>query len=165
MTSSSRFHSRLDLASVQSAPRWARLHARGVFATWEIAPAAADDAVLVVSELVTNAVRHATALPAASDQENGPTRVCALTLQCMLDHLLICVHDQDRHPPVLKAAATDGESGRGLHLIDELSFAWGYTYPNPSGGKAVWAKIATAENTELHPSPHSRQAPFVSGPR
>jgi anti-sigma regulatory factor (Ser/Thr protein kinase) len=146
---SSRFHSRLDLALQPSAARWARLHARDVFTTWQIPPTAADDALLVACELVTNAVRHASPLPVLmSPGARPPVRTCALTLQRMPDHLLICVYDQDRRPPVLKEASEDGESGRGLHLVDELSATWGYAYPNPSVGKVVWAKVATDDGAE-----------------
>lgn len=143
------FHSMLDLAVEPSAVRWARVHARDVFTTWQIPSATADDALLVVSELVTNAVRHARPAPAAPTTAgvSPKVRACALVLQCMPGHLLICVHDQDRRPPVLKETSEEGESGRGLHLVAELSAAWGYAYPNPAVGKAVWAKITTGDGT------------------
>lgn len=161
---STRFHNRLDLAAEPSAPRWARLHAQDVLTAWEIGSPAADDALLVVSELVTNAVRHAIAVSLVPDQVAPPTRLCALVLQRMPDHLLISVYDQDRRPPVLKVAAAYGESGRGLHLVDELSCAWGYRYPNTSGGKEVWAKVTTYGGTEPDPAPQGKGAPAVSGP-
>lgn len=164
MNFSTRFHSRLDLAAEPSAPRWARLHAQDVLTRWEIGSAAADDALLVVSELVTNAVRHAIAVPLLPDQAAPPTRVFALVLQRMPDHLLISVFDQDRRPPVLKVAAAYGESGRGLRLVDELSCAWGYRYPNTAGGKEVWAKVTTPSVAEPDPSPQGKGAPAVSGP-
>lgn len=146
---SSPFHSRLDLASEPSAARWARFHARDVFTTWQIPPAAADDALLIVSELVTNAVRHAGPLPVSAAPGAGqPVRACGLDLQRMPGHLLICVYDQDRRPPIPKEASEDGESGRGLQLVDELSAAWGYAYPHPSVGKAVWAKVTTDDGAE-----------------
>ena len=136
------FHSRLDLASQPSAVRWARLHAQDVLTAWQVPPGTADDALLIVSELVTNAVRHASPPPAPTDTEAPRLRTCALAFQRMPDHLLICVHDQDRRPPVMKQATEDGEGGRGLHLIEELSAAWGYAYPTPAVGKTVWAKLA-----------------------
>jgi anti-sigma regulatory factor (Ser/Thr protein kinase) len=166
---SSPFHSRLELASEPSAVRWARLHAQGVFATWEVPAGAAGDALLVVSELVTNAVRHAGPLPVSAEPAvAGPVRACALFLQRMPDHLLICVYDQDRRPPVLQETSEDGESGRGLRLVEELSAAWGYAYPDPSVGKAVWARVVTvAENAAaqvpMPSSPARRASPRARG--
>jgi len=145
---SSPFHSRLELASQPSAVRWARLHAQDVFAAWEVPAGVAGDALLVVSELVANAVRHAGPLPTSTGPGvAGPVRACALFLQRMPDHLLICVYDQDRRPPVLRELSEDGESGRSLHLVEELAAAWGYAYPNPSVGKAVWARVATVADS------------------
>lgn len=57
---SDQLHSRLELSCEPSAARWARVHAEDVFRQWSIPDAPAGDALLIVSELVTNAVacRH-----------------------------------------------------------------------------------------------------------
>ncbi|TMU97026.1 ATP-binding protein [Streptomyces sp. DASNCL29] len=90
----------------------------------------ADDAELLVSELVTNALRHA----------GGPIR---LTLSlCSVDRAFRCeVADEDPGQPQVRRACGDDESGRGLHLLDLLSRCWGSTCT--AAGKVVWF--------ELHP--------------
>ncbi len=59
--------SALELAALDTAPGCARAHARAVLQQWKTASAAADDALMVVSELVTNAVtstrKHHSAAP------------------------------------------------------------------------------------------------------
>ncbi|MFE2670961.1 ATP-binding protein [Streptomyces mirabilis] len=66
-----------------------------------------------------------------------------LTLWCFPDHIHIYVYDQDRTPPVLRPSPLEDNGGRGLHLVEEVSSKWGYTYPtpHPDSGKAVWAQL------------------------
>ena len=86
-----------------------------------------DDAVLVVSELVTNAVIHG-----KSEAE--------LRLVATDDILRVEVTDGGPTPPDPQLAGADDEHGRGLLLIGVLSTAWG-TEPAPGGGKVVWADL------------------------
>jgi anti-sigma regulatory factor (Ser/Thr protein kinase) len=96
-----------------------------------------DDATMVVSELVTNALRYG--LPAgfrASDD-----RPIRLTL---IRHggLVVCVvADASRQEPLLRDPCDIAENGRGLHVIEALSRTWGWT-PLPHAGKAVWAALS-----------------------
>lgn len=78
----------------------------------------AEDAMLVVSEMVTNA--HAATVHLAD-----PT-VIGLSLRLFADHLLIEVIDSSPEPPILKRADANALNGRGLHLVDSLSSEWGY---------------------------------------
>ncbi|MBL1095607.1 ATP-binding protein [Streptomyces coffeae] len=89
-----------------------------------------DDAELLVSELVTNAVRHAC----------GPVR---LTFSlCATDRAFRCeVADEDCGRPRLCRAGEDDEGGRGIHLLELLSRRWGSA--STAVGKVVWF--------ELHP--------------
>jgi hypothetical protein len=84
-------------------------------------------AALVASELVTNAAVHAHTM---------------MTLQVRLRpcHLRIAVFDGSTLPAVASPAAPASNRGRGLHLVDAVSAAWGWT-PRP-GGKVVWAALA-----------------------
>ncbi|MBD0736282.1 ATP-binding protein [Streptomyces sp. CBMA29] len=123
----------LELACEPAAVHWARAHAQAVFKQWELPADTAEDALLVISELVTNSLRHA--------GEPTKARTCLLTLRRLPDHLLVCVYDDDRRPPVLRQPADDETGGRGLRLVSGLSRRWGYAYPAPTSGKTVWAQL------------------------
>jgi anti-sigma regulatory factor (Ser/Thr protein kinase) len=92
----------------------------------------AENAELVASELITNAITHAGA-PAIS-----------LELTCLegTRALAIVVTDPSPLPPVKHDPAADAEHGRGLHIVDALSARWGWQPRHP--GKAVYA-ILTRE--------------------
>jgi anti-sigma regulatory factor (Ser/Thr protein kinase) len=80
---------------------------------------------LVVSELVTNAVRY-----------GGQGPVC---LRLLRDDSLICeVSDRSNTSPRLRRAATTEEGGRGLFLVAQFTKSWGARY-TPQG-KTVWAE-------------------------
>ncbi|TJZ59384.1 PAS sensor protein [Streptomyces piniterrae] len=87
-----------------------------------------DVALLVVSELVTNAIVHT----------QGEVR---LDLTLTAEHLRIAVNDTSPRTPV-KPASVDWEStgGRGLLLVEAMSASWG-SLPL-SGGKQVWSEVA-----------------------
>lgn len=87
-----------------------------------------DIAVLLVSELVTNAIRHA-----------GGSR-CDLTLHLSDGVLRVEVRDESPRPPARRAPGPDDTSGRGLVLIDSLAAQWG-TQPGPGRGKVVWFEL------------------------
>jgi len=88
-----------------------------------------DAALLVVSELVGNAIRHV---------PNGTVR---LTATAGDGELLIEVRDQSRTPPVLDVGPEpENESGRGLLLVHALSRDWGWT-PDGDGAKTTWAVL------------------------
>jgi anti-sigma regulatory factor (Ser/Thr protein kinase) len=132
----------LELPCEASAVQWARARAQDVLKRWDVPAETAEDTLLVVSELVTNCLRHAGGSPA------GPG--CLLSLRRLPDHVLVCVYDDDRHPPVLRHPAEDEPGGRGLQLVAGLSRSWGYSYPAPTSGKAVWAQLplpAVSERT------------------
>ncbi|MFG2645039.1 SpoIIE family protein phosphatase [Streptomyces sp. NPDC048370] len=79
---------------------------------------------LVVSELVTNAIRHA----------SGPIR-----LRLILERTLICeVFDASSTSPHLRHARTTDEGGRGLFLISQFTRRWGTRYT--AEGKIIWAE-------------------------
>jgi Histidine kinase-like ATPase domain len=101
------------------------------------AGARVDDVAIVVSELLTNALRHALPrLPELADvplqnpirfglRQTGPWVLCA-------------VADPSRSVPVPRSPGSFAETGRGLHIIRALSDTWGYTTPD-AAGKVVWA--------------------------
>jgi len=93
-----------------------------------------DDVVVVLSELLTNALRHA--LPQAD--RGWPRRPIRFGLLQPGPCVICAVADQSRKVPVLREPEILDETGRGLHVVDGLADAWGYTPPDEEG-KVVWA--------------------------
>jgi anti-sigma regulatory factor (Ser/Thr protein kinase) len=91
---------------------------------------AVPDARLVVSELATNAVRHAGSRFTVTVDVTGGA-------------VLVTVSDPSSALPFPVQASPLHDSGRGLGIVAELSASWGVT-PEPHGGKSVWALIAPA---------------------
>jgi two-component sensor histidine kinase len=109
--------------------------------TWGV-PGLADDVLLIVSELVTNAVQHALGSEIAFVATRGNR------------HLLIEVSDGSTAAPAKPQAITDNaEDGRGLALVEALASDWGWT-PHEDGTKSTWAVIAiSAEEHEYADCP------------
>ena len=98
-----------------------------------------DDIALVVSELVTNALRHA--LPGASVAP-GQERPVRLHLMRWNTRLVCAVRDPSRESPEAREADEDcaAESGRGLFLVESFSDSWGWhPLTGTLNGKVVWA--------------------------
>jgi anti-sigma regulatory factor (Ser/Thr protein kinase) len=128
-------HSHLDLAARPGAVPRARHHARRVLTDWGLG-ALGEPVELVVSELVTNAIR---ACPAAAANRRVRLRL-ASDRACVL----IEVQDGSPQPPVRADATAEDENGRGLWLVEALSAAWDWYPHHASGGKVVWALMPAA---------------------
>ncbi|GAA1164001.1 hypothetical protein GCM10009654_21010 [Streptomyces hebeiensis] len=115
---------------------------------WEISGDICETAVLVVSELVTNAVVHTA----------GDHVICELRDGGGL--LRIAVEDQGYGPtgPQLhRPAAAEGESGRGLLLVDAVCSGWGTHDTSGYGpGRVVWAELPC--ETLQQPEPRRQPA-------
>ena len=122
----------LELDASPGAVPYARLHTRQVLQEWGLS-AFSENAGLLVSELVTNAIQ--VSLPA---QRIAPVR---LWLSSDRSQLLIQVQDTNPHPPAHTSAGNDDESGRGLHIVDAISTKWGWHTKEDHSGKTVWALI------------------------
>jgi len=85
-----------------------------------------DDALLVVSELVTNAVVHG----------RGDLRVVMVYTD---DRLRLEVHDGDSNPPVQREFRSAEPGGYGLNIVDQLCEEWGWA--STDGGKLVWCHL------------------------
>jgi CheY-like chemotaxis protein/anti-sigma regulatory factor (Ser/Thr protein kinase) len=111
-----------DLTSVATARRFVR----DTFRSWGVTYAV-DDALVVVSELVTNAITHANS---------------ACQLRLSIDHTSVRVEvfDEGVGTPDPKPPTATSEHGRGLHLINALTAAWGIELI-PDDGKVVWAEM------------------------
>jgi hypothetical protein len=110
------------------------------------------DIAIVVSELVTNALRHA--LGASGDTR--PRRPIRLGLLQPGPCVLCAVADPSKATPALRTPGSLAETGRGLHIICALSDHWGCTTPNDAG-KVVWALFRT------RPIPPSGPVPAQAG--
>jgi anti-sigma regulatory factor (Ser/Thr protein kinase) len=120
-------HKFLVLSSAPDAPARARRELATTLAAWQIRSELLDDAVLIVSELVSNAVLHA----------QGAESVAALLFE---DCLRLEVGDRDDFPPQPHHYADTAPTGRGLGLVATLSRGWGWE-PREAG-KTVWAELA-----------------------
>ncbi len=107
-------------------PRARRL-VRERLARWELDGALGDTAALLVSEILTNTVRHARGGGAA--------------LRLVRADALLCeVSDEDPEPPVLAEAGELDEQGRGLAVVSALARSWGTS--RTARGKTVWFELA-----------------------
>jgi anti-sigma regulatory factor (Ser/Thr protein kinase) len=126
------FHrsSELPLGCLPTAPACARAHAEAVLHEWGLAHLA-DDCILLVSELVTNAVDASSVCP-----DKPPV---ALRLSGGDARLLIEVWDYSPDDPVAIDADADAEIGRGLTIIDAVARRWGWA--RTGSHKVVWAEL------------------------
>ncbi|GCD35138.1 ATP-binding protein [Streptomyces chrestomyceticus JCM 4735] len=109
--------------------RTARAAVRETLRDWGL-DTVVDLAVLLVSELVTNALRHA----------SGPIGV-RIVLKSG-GGLLVEVSDPVPDPPRERAATPDDEGGRGLQLVACTSRCWGTRHGRT--GKTVWFELSVA---------------------
>jgi anti-sigma regulatory factor (Ser/Thr protein kinase) len=102
----------------------AREHVRDRLAAWRTGADTAFDTELIVSELVTNAIRYGTP---------------PLELRLIRDRALTCeVRDSSHVAPHLRHARTADEGGRGLFIVAQLAQSWGTRYT--AEGKTIWAE-------------------------
>jgi anti-sigma regulatory factor (Ser/Thr protein kinase) len=127
-----------DLPRTPASVGLTRRHVRALLTAWGIPGETRDNAVLVTSELLTNALTHAA----------GTRIVCRVRITA--ERLRIEVEDE--HPglalarPALCRPDPYDQGGRGLFLVDELSTDWGVADRPDRSGHIVWAELTTAPN-------------------
>ena len=114
---------RISLTAAPAAAAAARSQVRAAINAWGV-PVDESVAVLLASELVTNAIRH----------EEGETVTLVITSAC--GQLRVEVHDTSHSVPIPVDGPADAETGRGLMLVASLSKEWGF-FRTPTG-KAVY---------------------------
>ncbi|MEU6059841.1 ATP-binding protein [Streptomyces sp. NPDC047097] len=122
----------VELPSLPESARTARLLAQhAVFCEWSLGAQTTEHAVLLVSELVGNAVRHTGA------------RVFGLRMHRRRGSIRVEVRDPSRGLPCLLPVRETDISGRGLFLVDTLSDRWGVDLlPR---GKTTWFEMRVGD--------------------
>jgi anti-sigma regulatory factor (Ser/Thr protein kinase) len=111
-----------------SAARFAREQLTPVLTEWDLTGEAGEPTLLVVTELLSNAIDHARA----------PIQ---LTVSLAGESVRVEVHDSATEPPRLQPNDPLARRGRGLQVVEALSSRWGWT--DETGGKTVWADVLT----------------------
>ena len=118
----------IELDGDPDAPARGRHAVTAVLTGWGCAESVQEDLLLVVSELVTNAVVHG-AEPIVVTLVRAPERVRVEVTDGLSDA-----------SPHSHRAAPHAETGRGLSVVTRLACAWGWR-ASPGRGKTVWAEL------------------------
>ncbi|MFE3649421.1 MULTISPECIES: ATP-binding protein [unclassified Streptomyces] len=123
------------LPSAARSVGWARRELRRQLRAWRVGGELADHAQLLVSELVTNAVRAHAGL-------SVPAPAIGVRFVLSDDRLRLEVRDVSDEEPVVNESTgieEESECGRGLVLVDALASGWGVV--RDGTGKVVWAEF------------------------
>lgn len=115
-------------------------------ARYDLPSEAIDNAVLVVSELVGNAVRHTPSstsgtLDVSWDVDDSGVRVC--------------VGDPSNQPPRARVAQVHETAGRGLMIVEAMSDDWGVE--RGVHGKRIWAHVPALRPSTQRPEGTAEQ--------
>lgn len=143
---------RRELAPGTASAPATRAFCRETLAGWSVGAELAASAVDVASELVANALRSS----------RSPIVV---RLELREDGLLVSTWDDGAGRPRLRPYRPGiSERGIGLHLVEHLSQAWGWT--DEQGGKWVWARMGPEPGPVMHrrpPGPRRHLGPWSTG--
>lgn len=113
--------------------------------------ATACDAGLVLSELVSNALRHATPLPGS---------VIRVAWGLSGDCVEVAVSDGGGPTvPMVSKPAADSLGGRGLSIVDRLSIRWGVDAQQDEAGATVWAALPLSGDAEAGARTRAQNGP------
>ena len=120
------------LPSIPESARIARYHIRAALGFHDLGHLA-DDAAIITSELVTNAVQHV--------GDNGTKTIgVTITYAGSPAAVTIAVSDSSPRGPIRRDTPAGSEQGRGLQIVEALSAHWGWR--REGGGKVVFAMLA-----------------------
>jgi anti-sigma regulatory factor (Ser/Thr protein kinase) len=119
--------------------RTARRFVREMLTCWGL-EALADDAEMIVDELVVNAVLHGTRAGLTRPSLSAGLTVLRLCMLRRAGEVMLAVVDPGNETPMPRQPDWGGESGRGLQIVGALSHVWGWS-PIAGHGKAVWAVL------------------------
>jgi anti-sigma regulatory factor (Ser/Thr protein kinase) len=117
----------IDIPATLEGPAAARRIVRALLPAWQL-PELKADAELIVTEIVTNAYRHA---PGTDSFE--------LELIRRTDGIRISLADGNSVRPMIAELRNDAVSGRGMALVEALATGWGAE--DHHGGKRVWVDL------------------------
>ncbi|MDX3571625.1 ATP-binding protein [Streptomyces sp. ID05-47C] len=132
--------SNLTLAATPNAVSWARRHTVDVLRQWRFPDEGIEVARLLVSELTTNAIRHAHPAPTTAVSAPAPGTIL-IRLWPTSTSVVLAVGDSDPRPPARRSADESATGGRGLLLTAAMARRWGYYHPERCPGKFVWAEV------------------------
>ena len=121
------YQRRVRLTRKPAAAAEARSQVRVAIREWK-APVDHDIAILLASDLITNAIMH------------GAGATITVAIRCSRGHLRIDVYDKARSLPLGMDEPADTDAGRGLVLVAALSTEWG-SFRTPAG-KAMYFTLA-----------------------
>jgi two-component sensor histidine kinase len=117
----------LHLSRDRSAAAEARAFAQATLESWRADEAVLQDAIVVVSELVSNAVEHGGGDPVLELRRRG-------------DRVVLRVSDDHPQPPQLRRLDRTATRGRGLLIVEAMVDRWGHE--QDAGRKWVWAELS-----------------------
>ncbi len=106
---------------------------------WGVADEVIDDAILLTSELMSNAVKHGSG-------------VVDLEIEVNDGLLRVGVHDDDRDTPVVRDTGAASPGGRGMWIVQSLARAWGSEFNGEGPGKTVWFELVLRTPPDQPPS-------------
>jgi hypothetical protein len=142
-----RYEHELTLVPLPTEVRRARRFARCVLEEQRISAERIGTAELLVSELVTNAVKTISraSLRTPRQPADEQLRLISLRVSLIARSVVIEVRDSSDKPPVLQEQCLDSEEGRGLAVVESMSSQWSY-FQLSSGGKVVWCELHVARS-------------------
>jgi anti-sigma regulatory factor (Ser/Thr protein kinase) len=136
---------RLTLISNDRAPGMARSFTREALTAWGVEDLL-DQAMLIVSELTTNAERHGRTPANGRSREDEHVDEITLTIALQADVVGIEVEDNSPEPPAPRIASLYASSGRGLQLVSAAADTWAACPTEDGRGKRVIAFVRRPES-------------------
>ena len=130
----------LRLIAVPTAVGCSRMFVGHTLKLWQL-DEHTDTAALIMSELVTNAVKASGITePDPKPWQITAEHVIGIQLRAIEASLFVEVWDRTDTTPVQKNPTLEAEGGRGLLLVEQLAKRWDVYRPRV-GGKVVWAEL------------------------
>ena len=128
----STFRASFELAVEPAVGRHARRILAELLAAWRFEPARRPDVMVLVTEIVANAVDH------GGHQAGGDT-VLALDITASEGWLVVGLADGSTIRPIVRELDTSAPRGRGMQLVTAIADRWGSHEHH--GGKRVWFEL------------------------